>query len=136
VSNNNQTPSRSAKAIGLAIGAVVTTSLLTAPASYAAENPFGLKSLTKGYMVAQAEAKCGEGKCGDTKAKTEQGATEQKAHEGKCGEGKCGGDEKATEAKCGEGKCGDKKAPEVACGADKKGHEDDSSMADPAAATV
>jgi uncharacterized low-complexity protein len=128
VSDTKQTSSRSTKALGLAIGAVVTTGLLTAPAGYAAENPFGMKSLAKGYMVADAEgkcgadkkaheAKCGEGKCGDKATEAHCGAdkTATEAH--------CGADKKAGEAKCGEGKCGDKKAPEVACGADKKSHE-------------
>jgi len=156
VSNNDkQTHSRSSKALGVALGAMVSAGLLTAHAGFAAENPFGMKALTKGYMVADAEGKCGEGKCGGDKkagaATTDDGqaaapaAGDEKATEAKCGEGKCGADKKATEAKCGadkkaheakcgEGKCGDKKAPEVTCGADKKGHE--GSMADPTTATV
>jgi uncharacterized low-complexity protein len=118
VSNNDQqTHSRSTKALGLAIGAVVSTSLLVGPAGYAAENPFGMKALSKGYMVADAagkseEGKCGEGKCGGDK----------KAEEAKCGEGKCGGDKKATEAHCGADKA-DKTATEAHCGADKKAGE-------------
>jgi uncharacterized low-complexity protein len=124
VSNTKPTPSRSTKALGLAIGAVVTTGLLAAPAGFAAENPFGMKSLTKGYMVADAEGKCGEGKCGSNKATADEGTTAPKATEAHCGahkagtEAHCGADKKA-----GEAKCGDKKAPEVACGADKKMHE-------------
>ena len=102
MSDHKQTPSRSTKAIGLAIGAVVTTSLLAAPASFATENPFGMKSLTKGYMVADAEGKCGEGKCGANKPAAAQDTKDQKATEAHCGADKAG-----TEAHCGA----DKKAP-------------------------
>jgi uncharacterized low-complexity protein len=143
VSNNDQqTHSRSTKALGLAIGAVVSTSLLVGPAGYAAENPFGMKALSKGYMVADAagkseEGKCGEGKCGGDKKATEAHCGADKADK-TATEAHCGADKKAGEAKCGEGKCGDKKAPEVACGADKKSHEGKcgSSMVDDGTVTV
>ena len=86
-------------AISAVIGAAFATGALLAPAAHAAENPFGAKSMSSGYMqLAEAdkakEGKCGEGKCGASKKK-----------EGKCGEGKCGADKK-KEGKCGEGKCG------------------------------
>jgi uncharacterized low-complexity protein len=92
--------------LGIAAGAALVTSLASASAVNAAENPFAMTELPGGYMVAesQMEGKCGEGKCGGAK----------KEGEGKCGgaaksaeEGKCGGAaKKEGEGKCGEGKCG------------------------------
>ena len=85
-------------ALTIAVGTAFTAALAAAPAVKAADNPFQLESLTKGYQVADNKAK--EGKCGGDKAK-----------DGKCGgdkakEGKCGGD-KADKAK--EGSCGGNK---------------------------
>ncbi len=63
-----------------AIGTGFTISLTLSPIANAAENPFEMRELKAGYMVADGhEGKCGEGKCG-----------EGKCGEGKCGEGKCG----------------------------------------------
>jgi len=91
----------------LAVGAALASSLTVANA---AENPFAMKSMENGYMVAYADYKVKEGKCGGDK----------KAAEGKCGaandmETKSGGEMKAKEAKCGA----DKKATEGKCGAAK-----------------
>lgn len=73
--------------IATAVGTAFAASL-SVPVS-AAENPFALSGMEKGYMVAEhndAHTKMmKEGKCG----------------EGKCGEGKCGGAMKSTEGKCG-----------------------------------
>jgi uncharacterized low-complexity protein len=73
----------------------------------AAQNPFAMASLDKGYMVAAADTakdskmkdgKCGEGKCGATTDKTKAKAKESdKAKEAKCG---------ADHAKTKDGKCG------------------------------
>jgi len=64
--------------ISAAVGSAVAATLGFAPIASAAENPFAMQPMEKGYMVADAgkhgEKKAGEGKCG----------------EGKCGEGKCG----------------------------------------------
>ncbi len=76
---------------------------MTGIAHAASDNPFALKSLQHGYMVAAddsnaakaKEGKCGEGKCGASK--------NAKAKDGKCGAGK---NAKAKDGKCGEGKCG------------------------------
>ncbi|MDP2784345.1 MAG: hypothetical protein Q8O38_07115 [Sulfurimicrobium sp.] len=94
-------------ALTLAVGAALASSLTVANA---AENPFAMKSMENGYMVAYADYKAKEGKCGGDK----------KAAEGKCGAAKdketeSGGDKKVKEAKCG----GDKKATEGKCGAAK-----------------
>lgn len=121
-------------ALTLALGSALAATLASAPA--AADNPFGSQSMSKGYMVAAMDGKCGgatkakdgkcgEGKCGGTKMKdgkcggqgdankAEQGKTTmEKAKDGKCGDGKCGGamaKPKAKDGKCGEGKCGGKK---------------------------
>ena len=107
----------STKAVALAISSAFVLSIGVAAVN-AAENPFAIKSLSKGYQVADhheegkmKDGKCGEGKCGAEMKKT--GAKEMK--DGKCGEGKCGAemkkdgaktDAKAKDGKCGEGKCG------------------------------
>jgi uncharacterized low-complexity protein len=85
---------RKKTAITLALGTAFAASLAAAPIVKAADNPFQMDALSKGYQV--ADNKPTEGKCG----------------EGKCGEGKCGGDkakDKDKEGKCGEGKCGEGK---------------------------
>jgi uncharacterized low-complexity protein len=59
--------------ISVAVGTAFAATLGAAPVAFSAENPFALKSLDKGYMVASnhdakakgmKEGKCGEGKCG------------------------------------------------------------------------
>ena len=109
-------------ALSLALGTAFTFSLATSPVVNAAENPFSMQSLDKGYMVADADkmkdGKCGEGKCGASKTKAKA-----KAKDGKCGgdmekdaaagkmkDGKCGDAAKMKDGKCGEGKCGASKA--------------------------
>ncbi len=74
---------RSLQPLAIAVGAALAAGVLTTPSINAEENPFGLTTLSTGYMVAaKGEGKCGEGKCGEGK--------EDKQGEGKCGEGKCG----------------------------------------------
>ncbi len=119
----------SLKPISAILGTAFAVSLAASPIAGAAENPFGMTELSSGYMVAdaegkcgegmekKAEGKCGEGKCGEGMEKKAEGTCGEgmeKSHEGKCGEGmdkaaegKCGeGMEKKAEGKCGEGKCG------------------------------
>ena len=71
--------SRKRSIISMAVGSAFVATLGTAPLVSAADNPFGIQSLGKGYMVADAhkygDKKGGEGKCGG---------------EGACGEGRCG----------------------------------------------
>ena len=88
--------SNTRKPLAIAAGAALVTSLASASAVNAAENPFAMTELPGGYMVAEShmEGKCGEGKCGGAK----------KEAEGKCGEGKCGGAKKEAEGTGGEGK--------------------------------
>ena len=88
--------SNTRKPLAIAAGAALVTSLASASAVNAAENPFAMTELPGGYMVAEShmEGKCGEGKCGGAK----------KEGEGKCGEGKCGGAKKEAEGTGGEGK--------------------------------
>jgi uncharacterized low-complexity protein len=70
----------SKKTLGLALAAT----LGAAGAVSAADSPFAMQSMDKGYMVAQADkattGKCGAGKCGGAKAKSADAA---------CGAGKC-----------------------------------------------
>ena len=88
------------KSMAVVIGSAFVASV-AATSVNAAENPFAIKSLSSGYMVAEAD----------------------KAKDGKCGTGKCGADKKA-EGSCGadkakEGSCNADKAKEGACNADK-----------------
>lgn len=54
--------------ISAAVGTAFAATLGAAPVAFAAENPFAMQPLKKGYMVADAgkmgEGKCGMGKCG------------------------------------------------------------------------
>ena len=102
------------KTLALAISGAFVASIAATSVS-AAENPFALKSLSSGYMVADADkmqdGKCGTGKCSAEKMKPMK--------DGKCGTGKCGA-EKAKEASCYAAKstenvCG----AESSCGAEK-----------------
>ena len=65
--------------MSIAIGSAFVVSLGTVPDASAADNPFTMQPLAKGYMVADAhnagDKKSAEGKCGG---------------EGACGEGRCG----------------------------------------------
>ena len=70
----------------VAIGAGFTISITLNPIANASENPFEIRGLGTGYMLADGhEGKCGEGKCGEGKCGAKSDS------EGKCGEGKCGG---------------------------------------------
>jgi len=96
--------------LSLALGSVFVASMAASSVAGAAQSPFTMASLDKGYMVAAADAakdskmkdgKCGEGKCGSNKAK----ASGDKAKEGKMKEGMCGGDpSKMKDGKCGAAK--------------------------------
>lgn len=96
--------------VSAAIGSAFAAGMAMTPVANAAENPFALQSLDRGYMVADAHM------------------------QGKCGTGKCGG-AKAAEAKCGEGKCGPammdaNKDGKVTKAEFIKGHEDMFAMKD------
>jgi uncharacterized low-complexity protein len=94
--------------LSLALGGVFVASMAASSFAAAAQSPFAMASLDKGYMVAAADTakdgkmkdgKCGEGKCGAAtdKAKTKDAKTDAdkaKMKDGKCGEGKCGGTKK------------------------------------------
>ncbi len=64
------------KAMSVAVGSAFVAGMAMTPLAGAAENPFAMQSLDRGYMVASnhMQGKCGAGKCGA----------------GKCGVGKCG----------------------------------------------
>jgi uncharacterized low-complexity protein len=83
--------SRKKSILSVAVGSAFVLGFGNVATVSAADNPFSVQPLEKGYMVADAhqygEKTGGEGKCG----------------EGKCGEGKCGG---KSQNACGEGKCG------------------------------
>jgi uncharacterized low-complexity protein len=67
------------------------TSLAAVPLAHASENPFGMTTLSSGYMVATEE---GAQKSTDEELKA---TCEKKMKEGFCGEGMCG----KVEGKCG-----------------------------------
>lgn len=58
--------------ITAAAGSAFVAGMAAAPVASAAENPFAMQSLDRGYMTAQAgkmgDGKCGQGKCGGMKA--------------------------------------------------------------------
>jgi uncharacterized low-complexity protein len=103
-------------ALTIALGSAFAASLSMVPAAHAAENPFAMQTLDKGYMVADAGDKAKEAKCGNAKKKAAPAAT--KAKEAKCGDMSAKSkdnmkytDPKMPEGKCGVGKCGGKMAP-------------------------
>lgn len=63
--------------ISVALGTAFAASMGAAPLAFAAENPFALQSLNKGYMVAEHH----EGKAKGMK----EGMSDMKMGEGKCG---------------------------------------------------
>lgn len=106
------------KTLALVLGGAFAASIAAAPVVSAAENPFALKSLSSGYMVAEhhegekmKDGKCGTGKCGAEKKKSEASCGAEKA---KAKDGSCGAEKKA------EGSCGAEKGKEGSCGAEKK----------------
>jgi len=125
--------------ISVAVGTAFAATLGAAPVAFAAENPFALQSMDKGYMVADnhgkamKEGKCGgmkagEGKCGmamadtnkDGKVSLEEATKHHETMFGMMDANKDGfldkdemakmtAGKKPMEGKCGEGKCGAKK---------------------------
>lgn len=117
-------------AVSVAIGSAFAAGMAMTPMANAAENPFALQSLDRGYMVADAgmQGKCGgmkpgEGKCGPAMmdANKDGKVTKEeftKAHEAMFDakdtnkDGVLSGTElkPGMEGKCGAGKCGGMKA--------------------------
>jgi uncharacterized low-complexity protein len=79
--------------LSLALGAAFTAGIAATPIANAAENPFGMTSLSSGYMVAGEQGK--EMTDEQLKAMCAKKMKEGFCGEGKCGEGKCGADLKA-----------------------------------------
>ena len=109
----------SRKTLSLVIGSTFVATM-AATSIQAAENPFAIKSLASGYMVAEADTaaamdkpkdgKCGTGKCSASMKKAMAAkVAADKAHEGSCS---------ADKAK--EGSCHADKAKEGSCHSDKK----------------
>lgn len=104
------------KTLALVLGGAVAATVAMSPVS-AAENPFALKPLASGYMVADNSAtgdkvkdgKCSTGKCSSSMKK------KAKAEE-KVADGNCSADKKAKDGNC----SADKKAKDGNCSADKK----------------
>lgn len=99
------------KTLAVVLGGAFVASIAATTVN-AAENPFAIKSLSSGYMVADAskakDGKCGTGKCGANKNKAEAAGSADKAKEGSC-----------HADKAGEGSCSADKAKEGSCHADK-----------------
>jgi uncharacterized low-complexity protein len=106
MSNNTKKP------LASLIGATIVTTLSAAGTAHAAQNPFALKEMSSGYMVAEGEVSAPGGQVVPAKGKAE----------GACGEGKCGAEMmKQPEMKCGAGMKDMQKKPDPA--ADKKAME-------------
>lgn len=86
----------STKSLAIVLGGAFAASV-AATSVNAAGNPFAIKSLSSGYMVADNH--------GD------------KMKDGKCGTGKCGAEKKAKADK--EGSCSAEKGKEGSCSAEK-----------------
>lgn len=104
------------KTLALTLGGAFAATLVIAPA-LAAENPFVLKPLASGYMLADNHAggekmkdgKCASGKCGSSMRK-QKSAAGTKAKEGNCSaEMKDKEGNGAAEKKMKEGNCGGQK---------------------------
>jgi len=85
---------------------VITTAVglagaLAFGAAQAAQNPFAMQDLGKGYQVADHHMKGKDAKCGGDmkKGKDAKCGNEKKMKDGKCGEGKCGKDKKKGDKK-------------------------------------
>lgn len=92
------------KPLASLIGATIVTTLSATGVAHAAENPFALKEMSSGYMVAEGEA-----------ATTGGQVIPPKVTEKKCGEGKCGAEMmKQPEMKCGAGMKDMQKKPDAA----------------------
>ncbi len=119
------------KTLALAIGSAFVATIASTTI-HAAENPFALKSLSSGYMVAEADkmkdGKCGTGKCSAAKKKMmkEGSCHGDKAKEGSCTSAKSSEAVFGVEASCAaekaekamkgkEGNCSASKAKEGSC---------------------
>jgi uncharacterized low-complexity protein len=129
--------------VSAAVGGAFAASLGAAPLATAADNPFAMQPLDRGYQVAEAgkmgSGKCGAGKCGaamrkDTHAMCGMAMMDEnkdgkvskeefiKAHEAmfdKLDTNKDGVLDKAEMAKMPQGMCGGAKAGEGKCGGAK-----------------
>lgn len=95
------------KMLVVALGGAMAASLGMAPVVHADQNPFAMQSLSKGYMVADAEAaadgkmkdgKCSTGKCGSSKKKAMK--DKEAAADTKAKEGNCSADKKMKDGNC------------------------------------
>ncbi len=110
----------SKQSVTLVVGGALAIGVGVAPAA-AAENPFMLKPLATGYMVADASGgdktkngKCGAGKCGGSMEKPSDKSKDSACDRQKDKQGACGG-EKAK-----EGACSGEKDKQGACGGEKR----------------
>lgn len=107
----------SQKTLALLVGGAFAASVATTTV-HAAENPFAAKTLTSGYMVADAsdskmkDGKCSTGKCGASKKKMEK---EGSCSSDKAKDGSCSADKKSK-----EGSCSSDKMKDGSCHSDKK----------------
>jgi len=100
------------KNLTLALGAAAALTLAASPVLAATSSPFEMRTLPRGYLV--AEAKKPETKPAETKPAETMKSTETKPKDGHCGtakskDGHCGTNKKMKDGKCGEGTCGGKK---------------------------
>lgn len=83
--------------LNIALGGAFVATFSTAAVVNAAQNPFGMKSLDKGYMTAEADmakdGKAMQGNCGAAKMKAKEGNCSGKK---KMKESKNDGDKKAA----------------------------------------
>ena len=92
------------------VGSAFAASLSVSSVVHADQNPFAMKSLSSGYMVAEADT-----------MPVDSTATEPKMKDGKCSTGKCSASKKKAMKEKSEA---DTKAKEGHCSADKKAAAD------------
>lgn len=117
---------KSKKSLVLLIGGAFTSTLFSAPI-HGAENPFSVKPLVSGYMMADAsdnnkmtDGQCASGKCGATQKPKKEKAKEGTCNSEKMKEGRCNSEMRRAAKKTKEGSCHSEKAKEGDCHADKK----------------
>jgi len=117
----------SKKTISLLVSGAFVASI-AAGAAHAAENPFAIKSLSSGYMVADndggkmKDGKCSTGKCSASKKKKMESEAAASMESTKAKEGSCSADKmkEGTADKMKDGSCSADKMKDGSCHSDKK----------------
>lgn len=86
------------KPLTIALGSAFAASLGATAVLHTDQNPFSMKVLSSGYLVAEADDKAKEAQSSEEQSSAEK-QEPTKGKEGKCGEGKCGTGKTTVEPK-------------------------------------